>query len=81
MKNPIVDEIIKQVPLWSEARSIHVEALEGLTNTNYLVTVDGERFVLRVSGKNTEYIGINRQLEIQSLLTASDAGIAPPVVY
>ena len=46
----IVEEIIRQVPNWKETDDIQVEPLEGLTNTNYAVTVNGERFVLRVSG-------------------------------
>jgi aminoglycoside phosphotransferase (APT) family kinase protein len=48
---PIVQEIIARVPAWQDARSIAVEPQKGgLTNENYLLTVDGERFVLRVSG-------------------------------
>ena len=48
---PIVQTIIAQIPAWQDARSIAVEPQKGgLTNENYLLTLDGERFVLRVSG-------------------------------
>jgi thiamine kinase-like enzyme len=77
----IVDEIIKQVPNWEDADDIQVEPLEGLTNTNYAVTVNGERFVLRVSGQNTACLGINRDHEVEILTLVSDAGIGAQVAY
>lgn len=78
---PIVREIIAQIPAWQHARNIAGEAQKGgLTNENYLLTVDGERFVLRVGGKNTAQLGIDRKTERDALLTASKAGIAPDVV-
>jgi thiamine kinase-like enzyme len=70
-----VDKIIKQIPGWSSADSLQIEPLKGLTNTNYSVTVNGERFVLRVSGQNTEQLGINRNHEMEVLLAVSEAGI------
>lgn len=78
---PIVQHIIAQIPAWRDARSITGEPQKGgLTNANYLLTVDGERFVLRVSGDNTAHLGINRQSEHDALRVTSKAGIAPEVV-
>jgi len=76
-----VDEIIKQVPNWEGVDDIQLEPLAGLTNTNYAVTVNGERFVLRISGQNTAYLGINRSHEVETLRAVSDAGIGAQVVY
>ena len=45
--------IIARIPAWSHAEQIQVERTAGLTNANYCVAVDGERFVLRASGENT----------------------------
>jgi hypothetical protein len=42
-----VSEIIRQIPDWPNAKDLQVESLQGLTNVNYLVTVAGERFVVR----------------------------------
>ena len=78
--SPEVDEIIGQIPNWANAKDIQIEPLEGLTNVNYLVTVAGERFVIRVSGKNAVQLGINRELEAEALLAASNAGIGPQIV-
>ena len=76
-----VNEIIKQISGWNDADSLLIEPLEGLTNTNYSVTVNGERFVLRVSGRSVERLGINRHNEIEALLVASEAGIGAQVEH
>lgn len=52
----------------------------GLTNTNYLVTADGERFVVRVSTANTAVLGIDRAREAAALRRATEARIAPETV-
>jgi thiamine kinase-like enzyme len=78
---PEVDEIIKQIFDLKDAGSIQVETLEGLTNKNYLLTINGERFVLRVSGQNTARLGINRNNELEVLLAVSEAGIRAQVEH
>ena len=79
--NPVIQSVIAQLPAWSQARSITVEPRKGgLTNANYLLTVDDERFVLRLGGDNTAQLGISRQTERDALMAASHAGIAPEVV-
>lgn len=75
-----VQQILARVPAWQQAQEISVERLAGLTNTNFRITVDGERFVLRVSGKNTERMGINRAHELAALQAAAAAGIGPQVM-
>jgi thiamine kinase-like enzyme len=75
-----LEQIIARVPGWAEA-DVAIEPLGGLTNTNYRVQVDGERFVLRVSGENADYLGIDRQAELEALRAASRAGIGPEVVH
>jgi len=74
-----VDEIIQRIPAWNEADSLQMEPLQGLTNTNYLVIVEGERYVLRVSGSNGDYLGINREQECEVVYAMSEAGIGAPV--
>lgn len=58
---------------------IQVERLKGLTNINYFVVVNGERFVLRVSGQNTEYLGINRNHEMEIITAVSEPRIGAQV--
>jgi Ser/Thr protein kinase RdoA (MazF antagonist) len=72
--NEELTPIIACIPGWSHAEQLQVERIAGLTNANYRVTVNGERFILRVSGKNTERLGINRQHEAAALETATALG-------
>ena len=75
-----VRQIIARVHSWECVREIKTERIAGLTNTNYRITVASERFVLRISGQNTERLGINRQHELAALQAAAAAGIGPEVV-
>ncbi len=52
----------------------------GITNHNFKVVVGGEAFVLRIGGKDTELLGIDRRDEHEASLVAARAGIAPEVV-
>jgi thiamine kinase-like enzyme len=72
--------IVARVPAWADASDLQVERIAGLTNANYCITVDGERFVLRLSGGNTERLGINRDHELTALKAAASAGLAPDLV-
>jgi thiamine kinase-like enzyme len=52
----------------------------GITNHNLKVEVDGERFVLRVAGKDTNLLGIDRTVELAATEAAAALGIGPEVV-
>ncbi len=53
----------------------------GITNHNAKVSLDGEGdLVLRVAGKNTELLGIDRQVEHEATLAAAGLGVAPEVI-
>ncbi len=52
----------------------------GITNENFRVDVDGARYVLRIAGRNTDLLGIDRRAEREATLAASRAGVGPDVV-
>ena len=52
----------------------------GITNHNLKVEVDGERYVLRVAGKGTNLLGIDRAVELAATRAAAALGIGPEVV-
>jgi thiamine kinase-like enzyme len=79
--NPELQSIIAEIPNWAGAKELAIEQITGLTNTNYRITVDGKQFALRVSGENTDHLGINREHELEALMAASSVGIGPEVVY
>jgi thiamine kinase-like enzyme len=66
--------------LWP-GRTVELEPLGGgITNRNFTVYADGEAFVLRIGGKDTELLGIDRTIEHQASLAAERAGVGPEVV-
>jgi thiamine kinase len=72
--------IFARIPAWAGAEPEQVERIAGLTNTNFRLTVNGESYVLRISGKNTPGLGINRQHEAVALENAAAQGLGPAVV-
>jgi thiamine kinase-like enzyme len=61
-----------------------VDAVEplggGITNRNFRVEAGGETFVLRIGGKDTALLGIDRHVEHEATLVAARLGIGPEVV-
>jgi thiamine kinase-like enzyme len=52
----------------------------GITNRNFKVEVGGEAFVLRIGGKDTGLLGIDRSAEHGASRVAAGLGLAPEVV-
>ena len=66
--------------LWP-GRQARVTALSGgITNHNFRVDVEGDSFVLRMGGAETELLGIDRRTEREANHRAFEVGIAPHVV-
>ena len=66
--------------LWP-GREARIEPLSGgITNRNFKVEVDGESYVLRIGGRDTELLGIDRYNEHEASIAASRVGIAPEVL-
>lgn len=74
-----VDEVIARV--WP-GRDVTTSVLGGgITNHNVKVEVAGEgAFVLRVVGKDTQLLGIDRLVEHEASLAAAAVGVGPEVV-
>jgi thiamine kinase-like enzyme len=51
----------------------------GITNHNFKVTLDGESYVLRVGGKDTGLLGIDRSVEYGASRVAAELGIGPDI--
>lgn len=52
----------------------------GLTNENYLVEVDGQKYVMRIPGQSTELLSIDRANEVFNTKAAAITGIGPQVL-
>jgi thiamine kinase-like enzyme len=53
----------------------------GITNRNYLVRMTGGEFVVRIPGRNTDLLGIDRRAERLAAERAAALGIAPELVH
>ena len=61
-------------------RPAEVEVLGGgITNHNFKVTLDGDSYVLRVGGKDTGLLGIDRFVEHGASRVAAELGIGPEI--
>jgi thiamine kinase-like enzyme len=52
----------------------------GITNHNFKVTVGMETYVVRIGGRDTELLGIDREHEHEASLAAARLGVGPEVV-
>jgi thiamine kinase-like enzyme len=74
-----LDDVLEAVP---ELRGVReVEPLAGgLTNTNFKVTTPGGRYVVRISGKDTGLLAIDRENEAHNTIAAAETGVGAQVV-
>jgi thiamine kinase-like enzyme len=74
----VIEGVVERV--WPDG----VESVEllggGITNHNFKVVANGEAFVLRIGGKDTELLGIDRSVEHEATRAAARLGLAPEVV-
>jgi thiamine kinase-like enzyme len=75
--------ILQRIPQLSESQILEIDELTGgITNKNYKIITEGGRYVLRLGGNETRYLGIDRKNEYECSYQASVIGIAPvPVAF
>ena len=77
-----LEQAISRVPFLHKAKDLKTTMLAGgITNLNYKIDADGKSYVLRITGADTDLLGIKRDVEYQANLQAGKLGIAPEVVY
>ena len=76
-----VERIINQVPGWSLSDAVIAPLEGGITNQNYRVDIHGETFVLRIGGKGTHLLGIDRERESNCTTIAAGVGVGAEVVH
>ena len=73
-----VEAIVARIWPGEQAR---VEVLGGgITNHNFKVDVSGGPYVLRIAGRDTALLGIDRSVEHEASLAAAAVGVGPEVV-
>jgi thiamine kinase-like enzyme len=74
-----LEDVLEAVPELRGEREVEPLA-GGLTNTNYRVTTPRGRYVVRLSGKDTGLLAIDRVNEAHNTIAAAETGVGAPVV-
>jgi len=69
-----LEEVLAAVPELRDATEVEPLA-GGLTNTNYKVTAATGAYVVRISGKDTGLLAIDRANELHNTIAASESGV------
>ncbi|EDY81466.1 Phosphotransferase enzyme family, putative [Verrucomicrobiia bacterium DG1235] len=76
-----IDEIIKRVPVWENAKSIRYEPLSGgYSNFIYKIFVDDKIYALRINGKQNTFLGLEYEDEVSAMSLAATQGLTPMVL-
>jgi len=77
-----LDQAIARVPFLATAKGVVTHPLTGgITNQNYRIDAEGKSYVLRITGADTDKLGIRRDVEHKANLAAGQLGIGPEVLY
>jgi len=74
-----LEEVLAAVPELRGAESVE-QLAGGLTNTNYKVRTPDRTYVVRISGKDTGLLAIDRENEVHNTIAASETGVGAPFV-
>jgi thiamine kinase-like enzyme len=76
-----IERILRQIPGWSISEAVVSPLVGGITNQNYRVDIGGESFVLRIGGRGTNLLGIDRQRESICTAIAAQVGVGAQVLH
>lgn len=76
-----IEKAIQEIPAW-QGKEVDITPMTGgLTNTNYLIKVEGVPYFVRVPGESTDLLAVDRANEYFNTKAAAEAGIGPDVLY
>jgi thiamine kinase-like enzyme len=77
-----LEQAIGRIPFLKDARGLRITELKGgITNRNYKIESDGKAYVLRITGEDTDLLGIRRDVEYAASKAAGELGVGPEVYY
>jgi thiamine kinase-like enzyme len=76
-----IEDILGKIPEWDTAGAVVSPLVGGITNQNYRVDTSGESFVLRIGGKGTHLLGIDRGRESVCTAIAAQVGVGAEVLH
>ena len=81
MDDQHIKRILAQVPGWDSTNLMITPLAGGITNQNYRVDNGEGSFVLRIGGKGTQLLGIDRGREYTCTAIAAQVGVGAKVVH
>ena len=75
-----IEDVLGRVSVWRGRQTTVSELSGGLTNTNYLVGAEGDRYIVRIPGVSTELLAVDRENERHNAAAASTTGVSPRIV-
>jgi thiamine kinase-like enzyme len=76
-----ITQILAQNPAWNGVEIVVTPLIGGITNQNYRLDIGEEALVLRIGGKRTHLLGIDRERECACTTLAAQAGVGAEVVH
>ena len=80
MDRPTIERVVARAGIFAGKQLQVSELSGGLTNANYLVVADGEKFVVRIPGRSTELLAVDRENERHNAKAAATTGVSPAVI-
>lgn len=80
MDGPTIEQVVRRAETFRDRPVQSSELSGGLTNVNHLVEVDGSRYVVRIPGRSTELLAVDRSNERHNAEAASTTGVSPRIV-
>src|SRR5438105_3255824 len=78
--NTRAEQAARRVSLWKGLDVSIAPLSAGLTNENYLVEAAGDKYVMRVPGRSTDLLSIDRENEVYNTRAAATTGIGPRIL-
>jgi thiamine kinase-like enzyme len=80
MDAPTIEQVVARAQTFRGKQLDVSELSGGLTNANYLVVADGEKHVVRIPGRSTELLAVDRANERHNAKAAATTGVSPAVI-
>jgi thiamine kinase-like enzyme len=80
MGDPTIEQVVERAAIFRGKRVQVSDLSGGLTNVNHLVEADGTRYVVRIPGRSTDLLAVDRENERHNAQAASTTGVSPRIL-
>ena len=80
MGDPTIEQVVERAVIFRGKRVQVSDLSGGLTNVNHLVEADGTKYVVRIPGRSTDLLAVDRENERHNAQAASTTGVSPRVL-